>query len=150
MVHISVTCGYYEFTKLLFELIFNDRNPRYLQDPFQIIKLEDSVYFGSLSIFKLYTLFNIKEYNVGSALTIVIKKEHIEIIKYMFETEFRQKFQITNNSAYKLLKASLFSTKTDIFSYLLKQLIDVEHIIPDFYNQIITWLLSHACSIGNI
>lgn len=100
--------------------------------------------------FKLYTSFNIKEYNVGSALTIVIKKEHIEIIKYMFETEFRQKFQITNNSAYKLLKVSLFSTKTDIFSYLLKHLIDVEHIIPDFYNQNITWLLSHSCSIGNI
>lgn len=52
MVHISATCGYYEFTKLLFELIFNDRNPQYLQDPFQIIKLEDSVYFGSLSIFQ--------------------------------------------------------------------------------------------------
>ncbi|KAK8839179.1 hypothetical protein M9Y10_032106 [Tritrichomonas musculus] len=151
LVQISSTFGYYELTKLLFELIFNENNPQFLNDPFQILDLKDSVHSGNLSIFKLYTLFNIKEHDIEYALINAIIREHTDIIKYMFETEFRQKFKITFQMALLLIKSSFFNSKTDIFHYLVKQFVDIEHILPYFpINYDDDSLLRNACLIGNI
>lgn len=148
---ISSRFGFRQLCILLFNLVFKDATNKY-GSPNKIIDFSDSFSFGSLPIIKLYESFitNYQGIDFNTPLLISIINEDFDIIKYCFESGFRDKFQLYPKQALSLIKASFFNQKTDIYNYLINQLVEKENLIPNFPCFKDDSLLDEACSTGNL
>lgn len=134
--------GFYLYTKLFISIMKSKKNDLYLD-------YSSSVYFGNLSIFKLFHESMKSHYDLRSAISLAIEYNYNNIIQYFFQVLIKEDFQVTQDIVYSCLSSSITVNNNDIFNYLIEQF-KIEN--PNIFNHFkkLNQLLSKACLLGNI
>lgn len=105
--------GFYLFTKLFINIFKTKKNEMFLD-------YSSSVYFGNLSIFKLYHENTKTRFDINSAMSIAIENNYTSII-HCFFNDLIDEFKIRQDFVFACLKSSVNANNNDLFNYLIEQ-----------------------------
>ncbi|KAK8838502.1 hypothetical protein M9Y10_033130 [Tritrichomonas musculus] len=145
--------GFYKITQLLLSMIdqkakndiFNTINYGSYHSGY-IIASQSSVYFGNLSIYKLFYP-EMNEQNRETSVLYAILMNHMKIINYIFDDLKKSDNKISNLFVNLTLNVSLTKNTDEYFNYFMKQFKEMKP--SAFSMKLFINLLNNACYHSN-
>ncbi|KAK8837461.1 hypothetical protein M9Y10_036458 [Tritrichomonas musculus] len=145
--------GFYKLTQLLLSMIDQDVKKSIINS-FSTNSLlnefycsQSSVYFGNLSIFKLF-YNDLDPRNRETAILYAISMDYEKIIDFFFDNFDKLNCKITNLFVNLALNISLTKKTEDYFSYLMEKLNEIKP--SAFKLKLFINLLNNACASSNL
>lgn len=135
--------GFARLTEFLFSLMKNKikQLEECDHEHFLARKLDCSVSFGNLSIFKLFLSFSKKKQSdFEKPFLVSIERDYMSIVKYIVETLFKDSIYLSRGGILRALGQSIKKNSTDLFTYFITQF-NLDNLMKkfeistvDFYN----------------
>ena len=143
LLESSSSYGFYKITQLIISLLSTKQLKNDLNF---ILRLENSVYYGNLSLVKLYFSVNNAQYSIDSSLSVAAELGYLHIIKYLLETDCKDHIEFKDNGIIQAFGKAVLNHQDDVFDYFFEKamftyILDINSLFL---------LLSYFCYIGDL